>query len=87
MAGVLRAPIEGLSEEFADDADYEEQELALTESASELFSHVGRDDLAALDDLIAAADQLSRRGVAKVARSSTGWSPNCTLAGSGATGA
>lgn len=33
-----------------------------TLSASELFSHVGRDDLAALDDLIAAADQLSRRG-------------------------
>ena len=68
VAGVLRARIEGLSEEFANDADYEEQELDLTENASEFFSHVDRDDLAALDDLIAAADQLSRRGDAKLAR-------------------
>ena len=66
--GVLRARIEGLAEDFADDEALEEQELALTDTASEWFPAVGAEDLALLDQLIAAADHLSRRGDAKAAR-------------------
>jgi SNF2 family DNA or RNA helicase len=67
-AGVLRARIDGLGEDFADDATLEEQELDLTDSATELFEGVEPEDLALLDRLIDGAEALSRRADAKAAR-------------------
>ncbi|ESQ09470.1 MAG: DEAD/DEAH box helicase family protein [Thiohalocapsa sp. PB-PSB1] len=65
--GVLRARIDGLGEDFADDAVLEEQELDLTDTASELFEGVAADDLALLDRLIDGAAALSQRADAKAA--------------------
>lgn len=66
-AGVLRARIEGLAEDFADDDAFEEQELALTDTATELFAELPAEDLDLLDQMIECADQLSRRADAKAA--------------------
>lgn len=63
--GVLQARIEGLAEEFADDAEREEQELALTDTATELYAELPAEDLALLDQMIENADRLARRADAK----------------------
>jgi superfamily II DNA or RNA helicase len=66
-AGVLRARIDGLAEDFANDAAFEEQEMALTDTATELFADLPAEDLALLDQMIGRAEQLARRADAKAA--------------------
>ncbi len=66
--GVLRARIDGLGEDFADDAVLEEQELELTDTASELFDRIEPEDLALLERLVDGAAALAQRADAKAAR-------------------
>jgi SNF2 family DNA or RNA helicase len=67
-ASVLRARIDGLGEDFADDDALEEAELSLTDTASRLFDAPSAEELALLDRLIALAEEVSRRPDAKAAR-------------------